>query len=200
MTQVFGRPDPFAQEQAQVDALKATEPVVRGISLGTGAPETLEEMGSALLETIRSSAVAKGVVLPSRQGVYMAPIPADCEQVVVLFTGWNPTPAGDTTGTVICKPWRWLAPMSAIITRCTPAIPGKTAKLSGQQQGALKLVTPDQLNAAAKIASDDAEVFLEVLNRMGEIGGDTSIVANPPQGGYQTVELNISLVSGSSFL
>lgn len=198
MTQVYSRPDPYAAEQVQVDALKAAEPAVRGLSLGTGQPETLEEMAHALLELIRAAALAKGITLPARQGVYMAPIPADCEQVIVLVTGWNPTPAGDTTGTVICKPWRWLAPMSVIITRCTPAIPGKTSKIAGQQ-AALKMVTPDQLNAAAKLASDDAEVCLEAVNRLGEIGGDTSIVANPPSGGFQTVELNVSLVSGGSF-
>jgi hypothetical protein len=205
VTQAFRRRDPFAEEQVQVDALRQAEPQVRGISLGTGAPETLDEMAHALLEVIRGAAVAKGVTLPSRQGIYMAPIPADCEQCIVLFTGWNITPAtGDASGTTVCRDWRWLAPMSAIITRCTPAIPppaaGRAAKLTERAPGPLNTVAPSQLEAAARIASDDSEVFLEVINRLGEIGSDVSLVANPPSGAYQTVELNLSLVSGGSFL
>jgi hypothetical protein len=189
MTQVYARPDPFAAEEPALEALRRQEGVDG--NLGTGAPETLEEMGHALLELIRAAAVDKGVVLPDRQSVYMAPIPADCAQVAVLFTSWNPTPVGDG-GVVICQPWRWLAPMSAIITRCTPAVPGKNKSLG--------TVTVDQLNAAAAVASADAEVLLAVVNRLHEIGSDTSVVTNAPSGGYQTVELNVSLVSGGSFL
>lgn len=190
--EVYSRADPFAAEGALPPVFGTGNP-------GTGQPETLAELGHALLDLIVVSALAKGVALPSRRSVYMAPIPPDCEQVAVLVTGWNPTPAGDTTSTTICKPWRWLAPMSVIITRCTPAVPGKAGK-TGQQTTALKLVSTDQLNAASDIASADAEVLVEAVNRLGEIGADTSIVANPPAGGYQTVELNVSLVSGSSFL
>lgn len=204
MIQVYGRFDPFAEEVASEPLREARQQF--GASLGTGAPETLEEMAQALLELLRGAAVNQGVTLPARQGIYMAPIPADCEQAIVLITGWNPTPAGDTTTTTICKPWRWLAPMSVIITRCTPAIPpaaaARTSKLVEKQQnpGPLKTVSSEQLHAAARIASDDAEILLEVVNRLGEIGADTSLVTNPPSGGFQTAELNVSLVSGSSFL
>jgi hypothetical protein len=202
VTQVYGRFDPFAEEAASEPLKDARQQF--GASLGTGAPETLEEMAQALLELLRGAAVNRGITLPARQGIYMAPIPADCEQAIVLFTGWNPTPLGDTTTTTICKPWRWLAPMSVIITRCTPAIPpaasSRAAKLTERQPAALSTVSTSQLSAAAKISSDDAEVLLEVVNRLGEIGADTTLAANPPSGAYQTVELNVSLVSGSSFL
>jgi hypothetical protein len=52
---------------------------------------------------------------------------------------------------------------------------------------------------AGRIASRDAEVLLEVLNRIpGEVGSDVGVVTNAPSGGFQTVELNVSLISGGS--
>lgn len=188
MTQSFARMDPFYEELAAAQAQAAEEG--SGASLSTGAPETLDAMGHALLEIVQAAAVARGVTLPSRQLVYPAPIPADCEQVAVLFTEWSPTPAPD--GPTICKPWRWIAPFSVVITRCTPALPAKTKPLSS--------VPVESMMAAAKLASDDTEVFLEAMNRLGEVGSDVSIVANAPQGGMQTVEWNVPLISGGSFL
>lgn len=182
MTQSFSRADPFAAE--------GSAELYPELGTGTGAPETLADMGAALLEIVEAAALAKGVTLPARRSVYTAPIPADCEQVAVLFTGWNPTPAAD--GPTICRPWRWIANYSVIITRCTPAMPGKTKGLAS--------VTVAQLNASSQLASDDAEVFLEAMNRLNEVGADVSIVTNSPQGGFQTVELNVPLISGGSFL
>jgi hypothetical protein len=187
MTQVFQRSDPFAEPLAH-DPLQTPE----GFNPGTGAPETLYDMAQALLDIVLAAGVAKGITLPSRRLVYPSPIPADCEQVAVLFTGWNPTPMPAPDGTSICHNWRWVAPFSAIITRCTPAIPGKGK--------ALRHVDASQMHLAAKIASDDSEVMLEAMNRIGEVGADVSLAANPPQGGFQTVELNVSLISGGSFL
>lgn len=185
----FSRADPFAEEVASEPFQDARGAF--GASLGTGAPETLDELCDALLEAIVTAALGKGVALPSRQLVYMAPIPADCEQVAVLFTGWDVTPLQDTTSTTICRPWRWMANVSAIITRCTPAMPAKN--------NPLKTVPVARMNAASKMASDDSEIFLEVLQHIGEIGAGVTIIANPPQGGFQTAELNVSLISGGSF-
>lgn len=178
----FSRPSPF-------DADIEQGPPIRTVSPGTGYAETLEEMGKRLIQRVAEAATGKGIDLPTRQAYYMAPIPADCEQVAALFTGWNPTPAQD--GPTICQPWRWLANFSVIITRCTPAIPGRKG-------GSLKTVTVPQLTAAAKMASDDAEILLAVVNSLDEIGADTTIVTNAPSGGYQTVELNVPLLSGGS--
>jgi hypothetical protein len=180
VTQIFTRPDPFAAE--------IFEP-----NQGTGAPESLYDMAVALLETVRQAAVTRGVVLPGRQIVYPSPIPTDCEQVAVVFTGWNPTPMPSPDGTSVCHNWRWVAPFTALITRCTPAILGK-----GPNK-ALRSVTPEQMLAASKLSSDDSEVLVEAMNHVGEVGADVSIAANPPSGGYQTVELNVSLISGGSF-
>jgi hypothetical protein len=184
----FTRPNPF-------DAELIEGPPIRAASPGGNYAETLEEMGKRLIQRVAEAAVGKGIDLPSRQAFYMAPIPADCEQVAALFTGWNPWPIQD--GPTICQPWRWLANFSVLITRCTPAVPGKAHRVTGANSS-IKTVSVAQLEAAAKLASDDAEVLLAVVNSLVEIGADTSIVTNAPSGGYQTVELNVPLISGGS--
>lgn len=188
MTTSFSRPDPFAAEYAELDPIHqpdgTTQPSPNGYA------ETLEEMGQRLLVKVNEAALHKGVTLPNRQLVYPAPIPADCEQVAVLFTQFTPTPIQDAGSTVMCKTWRWIAPFSVIITRCTPAMPGKGR--------GIKMVDPKQMMAAAKIASDDAEILVNVITRLGEIGPDATVVTNAPSGGFQTVELNVPLISGGS--
>lgn len=177
----YTRTDPFAAETA-VPAGPLTDATVP-----VPAVDTLSGMGEALLDIVRAAALEKGTALPDRQSVYMAPIPADCEQVAVLFSGWNITPAPE--GPMICAPYRWMAGYSVIITRCTPAMPPKNSKA---------LVSPEKMIEASRISSDDAEIMLAVVNRLGEIGPDLSIVCNPPQGGMQTVELNVQLLSVGS--
>ncbi|HEX8321640.1 hypothetical protein [Longimicrobium sp.] len=182
----YARTDPFAADRlAEADAAAAAmiEAAEAGASTG---PSTLSSMGEALLEIVKAAALAKGTPLPARQSVYMAPIPADCEQVAVLFTGWNPTPAAD--GPTICKPWRWMGSYSVIITRCTPAVQkGKTPP------------SMEMMIEAARLASSDAEILLEAVNRLDEIGSDISVVTNAPSGGFQTVELNVQLLAVGTF-
>lgn len=181
---MYSRADPFAAEQqAGVPDPDLDE------ALLNRPPMTLSDIGETLLDLVRMAALAKGVALPDRQIVYPAPIPADCEQVAVLFTGWNPTPPPE--GPTVCKPWRWMAPMSVIITRCTPAMPVK--------RGAKTLAPePGAMIEAARLASADSEVFLEVLNRLDEVGGDVGVVVNAPEGGFQTVELNVQMLPTGS--
>jgi hypothetical protein len=182
MAMTYSRPDPFLAEQKAAEALQTV-----GAATDT-RPASLSDIGEAMLDLVRSAALAKGVQLPARQSAYMAPIPADCEQVAVLMTGWNPTPAPE--GPTVCMPFRWLAGCSVIITRCTPAIPGKG--------GALKTVPMEKMTEALRLASADAEVLLEVVNRLDEIGSDLSVVINPPSGGLQTTELNVQLLPTGS--
>jgi len=175
----FTRLDPFAAEQAALEQ----QALVAG-----GGIRTLAQMGQALLDIANQAAVAKGVKLPARQMFYPAPIPADCEQVAALFSGWTPTPAPD--GPVVCSTFRWMAGFSLIITRCAP---------KGAVQVKSTAPTPAGMMASAQLASDDAEVLLEVVSRLDEVGGDLSVTVAPPSGGMQTVELNVQLLPGSSF-
>jgi hypothetical protein len=145
-------------------------------------PRTLVLMGQELMTRLISCFVSQGVVAPDRQIVYMMPIPADCEQVAVLFSGWNPLPPWDTL--THCDSFRWVASYSIGITRCTPALPTKAGKVAP---------TPDQMLQAAQIASQDAEVLLCLVASLGEIGSELSVVTAAPSGGFQTVEVNLSI-------
>jgi hypothetical protein len=180
----YTRADPFA---AELNNQPLSTPLLADTA-SSGSVDTLSDMGEALLEIVRSAAVECGVTLPARQSVYMAPIPADCEQVAVLFSGWDPSPA--PSAPIVCRPFRWMAGYSVIITRCTPAVPNPKAKQAP--------VTAERMVEAARLASKDAEVMLAVVNRLGEVGSDLSVVTQPPSGGLQTVELNVQLMSVGS--
>lgn len=149
--------------------------------------DTLYGMAESLLGLVVSTFNAEGVTPPSRQVVYMSPIPADCEQVAVLFSGWDPYPSPE--GPQSCVRFRWLANFSVIVTRCTPAIV--------KNAGGMRPTAPsvDMMKAAAKIASDDAECLLTAVLGLDEVGG-VGIITGPPSGGLQTVELNLQIPAG----
>lgn len=150
-----------------------------------GYDESLYGMASRLLELVKSTFLGRGNPLPERETVYMTPIPADCEQVAVLFSGWNPTPGMD--GPMTCENFRWMGDFSIIVTRCTPAVAAKTTKT----------LTPEteKMSTAARMSSDDAEAFLEVLQGIGEFA-NPSVIVQSPMGGFQTVEFNVSIPAG----
>lgn len=143
--------------------------------------ETLYDMAELLLLRIGSCFTEKGVALPERQIIYMTPAVADCEQVLVMFTGWTPDQQWD--GTTTCNSFRWLAGFSLVITRCSPAIPSRKGTAP----------TVQQMNAAARMASIDAEGLLCVVNSVGELGTDLSIITTAPQGGFQSVECDLQI-------
>jgi len=186
VTVEFSRPDPFAAEE---EVLAEVADSVR-LTAEIPAVDTLAGMGASLLDIVVASAAGLSVALPGRQIVYMAPIPADCEQVAVLFNGWTPWPL-QIGPTVRERPFRWMAGFSVAITRNSPAVPAK--------QGLKKAVTPDAMMAASRIASDDSEVLLGAVGRLAEVGPDLTVVAHAPQGAMQTVELNVQLFPSGSF-
>jgi hypothetical protein len=128
--------------------------------------------------------VAKGVTLPARQMVYPAPIPADCEQVAVLFTGWNVTPIQDGRHDHLPA----LALDRALLGDHHPLHPGDPRQ--GPEPGPeARRTEPD--GRGGQDRQRRLRGLLEAMNRLGEVGSDVSLVANPPSGGYQTVELNV---------
>jgi hypothetical protein len=142
--------------------------------------QTLYSMAELLLNRALACLLEKGLEAPARQVIYMSPIPADCEQLAVLFDGWSPDHPWDNTTN--CNSFRWLAGFAVAITRCTPAIPSR--------KGAAPTVT--QMKAAAQMASDDAEALICVVSSLDEIGSELSIVTASPQGGFQTTELRVT--------
>lgn len=143
---------------------------------------TLVLMGQDLMQRVLSCFTSQGVIAPTRQIVYMAPIPVDCEQVAVLFSGWTPMPPWD--GLEHCDAYRWVGNFTVSISRCTPAIGAKSGKIAP---------TPDSMLQAAQIASADAEVLLCTVASLDEIGPEIELLTPAPQGGFQTVELTVQV-------
>lgn len=149
----------------------------------TPAPQvaTLMTMGTEILVRLNQLAGGAGMDLPTRQFVYPTMVPADCEQVVVVIGGWSlsPVPSGMTD----CLTAKWVGQFGVGITRCSPAVPSKNVPIP----------RPDQMNAAAQVASDDAELLLQLVSVLGEMGPETAVLTQEPDGGFQSVTLTVSL-------
>lgn len=141
---------------------------------------TLFLMAKDILVLLQSCSHSQGVLLPARRFVYPSPVPADCEQAVVTFSGWDPMPPWD--GLQHCEMSRWVGNFGISITRCTPAISGKRTP-----------PTIAQMEEAALIASTDAEIMLCLAAAFGEIGPEITVLTQAPQGGLQTTELTIQI-------
>lgn len=142
---------------------------------------TLMTMAQEVLVRLRNSAAEMGVKLPPRQFIYPTGVPADCEQVAVIIGGWVGAPPQE--GLTTCIRFRWCAQIGVVISRCTPAIPGRTTSAP----------PVEKMNAAAEIASADAELLIHLLSTFGEMGADTVLTTPEPEGGFQAVLLQVTL-------
>jgi hypothetical protein len=149
------------------------------LSLAPPVVATLLSMADALLSMVEQVAAGRGTALPERRVVYMAPIPADCPQVAILVGGWSPEPQWQ--GLAVCAPARWVAQLGVIITRLTPAKPSASGDLP----------KASDLRVAAAMASEDAELLLEVVGGLDEIAGDVLIATPAAEGGLQSVTLQV---------
>lgn len=142
---------------------------------------TLATMAQEILVRLNAVAAGAGALLPDRQIIYMTGVPLDCEQVAVAFGGWVPEP--QLQGMTHCSTFRWAAQFGVGISRLTPAMPPRAG------------VAPrvEQMNAAAQISSDDAELLLALTFTFDEVGADVNITTPEPQGGYQAVMLTITI-------
>ena len=141
---------------------------------------TLYEMATIVLERTVQAFAERGVVLPDRQLVYIAPLPVDCEQLAVLISGWVPDPP--PIGLTHCQDFRWCGNFDIVVSRTSPAIPKGN-----------KAPTVEQMNRASQIAAEDAECILAVVRGLDEIGPEFSFVVGAPQGGYQTVVASVQI-------
>jgi hypothetical protein len=141
---------------------------------------TLYEMAENLLQRTVQAFAERGVSLPSRQIVYIAPLPVDCEQVAILISDWVPDPP--PIGLTSCQDFRWCGVFDIVVSRISPAIPKGN-----------KAPTAEQMSASAKIAADDAECVLAVIRGLSEIGPQFSFNVGAPQGGFQTVVCNVEI-------
>jgi len=144
---------------------------------------TLMTMAQEILVRLNQIAAGAGLRLPTRQFVYPTAVPADCEQVVVVIGGWGLSPI--PTGLTDCLTAKWVGQFGIGITRCSPAVPSK-----GQP-----IPSPEKMNAAAEMASEDAELMLQLVSALGEMGPETAVITQEPEGGFQSVALTVSLAA-----
>lgn len=151
----------------------------------TAAPEprvaTLYSMAQEILTRLGQVATSAGMDLPTRRFVYPSTVPQDCEQVVVVIGGWSLSPVA--SGLQTCLTARWVGQFGVGITRCTLAIPSRNVPVP----------TVDKMNEAAQQASDDAELLLNLVVGLGEMGPDAVVVTQEPEGGFQSVTLTMTL-------
>lgn len=112
----------------------------------------------------------------------MSAIPADCEQVAILFGGWVSEPASE--GMINCLTLRWCAQLGIFISRCTPAVPLRNTSTAPPAARMLE---------AAQISSDDAELLLALVGTFGEVGAEIQLATPEPEGSFQAVLLNVTL-------
>lgn len=143
---------------------------------------TLMTMAQEVLVRLRNSAAERGVTLPVRQFIYPTSVPIDCEQVAVMFGGWVGDPL--EVGMTACLRFRWCAQIGVAIGRCTPAMPSR---------GSTSAPPVERMNAAAQMASDDAELLIHLVSTFGEIGSDLILTTPEPDGGFQAVMLQVTL-------
>jgi len=139
-------------------------------------------MASEILARMNTIALRRQVTLPERQVIYPASIPTDCEQVAIMFTGWQPTVTVENYGGG-CIRFKWAANFAITIIRCSPAVMDKRNKLPG----------PAAMNASGLIASNDSDILVDLTNTFAEIGPEFSLVAAAPEGGFQGVQLTVSI-------
>lgn len=139
-------------------------------------------MADEILTRMNTIARQRGITLPDRQIIYPAAIPEDCEQVAIMLTGWQPTVVGDDYGGG-CLRFKWAANFSITIIRCSPAIMDKRGKMP----------TAEAMNESGLIASNDSDILVDLVNSFTEFGPEFALVAAAPEGGFQGVQLTVSL-------
>ena len=153
----------------------------RTLSPAPSREVTLYSMALTLMDLVEDLARDRELDLPTRRVVYPAPIPADCPQVAVLFDSWQPMPPWESFET--CRTFRWCGSFQVVISRSTPAMPGR----SGQAPSA------DAMGLSAQMASEDAELLIAVVDAVGEVGPELSIATPAPEGGIQSTVLSVLL-------
>lgn len=149
---------------------------------GPPVAATLMTMARQILTALEGVARSAAVDLPERRVIYMTPMPADCAQVGVLFSGWEME--NNDGGMINCQTARWLGRFTVLITRNSPAIPSGTQPPTPP--------TAAQMIAAADMAAGDAELMISLLQSFAEIAG-AAIQTPSVEGGLQSVVLTVLL-------
>jgi hypothetical protein len=148
----------------------------------------------SLLSNVLSSVVGvystAGVALPERQYWTLASAPADCEQVVVIFIQAYVGPPGDQAARPSLCDGPKSAALQVVVTREIPVVSVKG-----------KAPEPAQIEAAAEWLAVDAWLLLDAAASLEQwdanggygLGVIATVDAGEPQGGFQSVTLNVTM-------
>lgn len=137
-------------------------------------------MGEEILRRINKIAAALGVTVPDRQVICSGGAAVECEQVAVMLTGWVPM------GQELAVPCQrlWGANVSVVIIRNAPAIPTQSGR---------RAPTADAINTGGVLASNDADILVELADTLDVVGDGLLVTIGAPEGGFQTTELAVVL-------
>jgi len=149
----------------------------------------LKSMMEGVLERVQTVFQSYNVELPSRCYWSMSQPAVDCEQLVVSFLQMYLGPPGAQIG----EPQRCNVPRSATllvsISRNTPIV---------GQNG--RPPSPDKIELASSVQAIDAWVMMESINLLDQwddlgygIGVVATLEAGPPEGGFQTTVMTITM-------
>jgi hypothetical protein len=158
----------------------------------TGVSEdavNLRDMMQGVLERVQSVFQSYNVELPARRYWTMATPAIDCEQLVVYFQQMYLGAPGAEVG----EPQRCHVPRSAtvgiMIARQTPIV---------GQNG--RPPSPAAIEAASEIMAIDSWVLMESINQLDQwdetgygVGVVATLEASPPEGGFQTTTMVITM-------
>ena len=159
---------------------------------GTGVLEdatNLRDMMSGVLERVENIFQSYNVSLPEKKYWMMGQPAIDCEQLVVSFLQMYLGPPGAQAG----EPQRCNVPRSATlnisIARATPIV---------SQNG--RPPAPEKIRAASEILAIDSWVLMQSINELDQwdstgygIGVIATLEVTPPEGGFQTTDLTITM-------
>jgi hypothetical protein len=149
----------------------------------------LKNMMEGVLERVQNVFQSYNVELPNRCYWTMGQPAVDCEQLVVYFLQMYL----GTPGAQIGEPQRCHVPRSATISiaisRATPIVSS-----NGRPP------TPDKIELASSVQAIDAWVLMESINSLDQwddtgygIGVVATLEAGPPEGGFQTTVMTITM-------
>lgn len=158
----------------------------------TGVSEdavNLRDMMAGVLERVQNVFQSYNVELPQRRYWTMAQPAVDCEQLVVFFQQMYLGAPGAEVG----EPQRCHVPRSATITvsiaRATPIV---------SQNG--RPPSPEKIEESSEVLAVDSWVLMEAINQLDQwddtgygVGVIATLQVGPPEGGFQTTDLTITM-------
>lgn len=149
----------------------------------------LRDMMDGILERVESVFQSYNVELPQRRYWTIGQPAIDCEQVVLSFIQMYLGSPGDEATT----PQRCNVPRSAVVTiSIARAVP-----IVGQNG---RPPSPDKIQQAASVSAIDAWVLMDAVRLFDQwdgsgygVGVIATVDITPPEGGFQTVNMNLTL-------